>query len=264
MKKSTGDLVTTSRPSILVNGTGFYHTVAPPTYAEYDVSQVVNVKDVAAHPVAGDGSTDDTASLQAILNDAATKGQVAYFPHGIYILTDTLLIPPGSRLFGESFTELSGSGSKFKDAKNPKPIIKVGNPGDVGVAQFTDFIFTVADVLPGAIIVEVNMAGDKPGSVGAFNCHFRIGGGKGTKTSACKDMKTCNAVHIAAHFTASSSVYWENSWAWTADHDLDGGGFGSYPTPAGGFLIESQKGTWMVGLGAGKFTFPISRDRRTH
>jgi glucan 1,3-beta-glucosidase len=69
----SGSTVAVSRPDVLMNSTGHYHTVMQPTYAEYDVSQVVNVKNVVAHPVAGDGSTDDTASIQAILNDAAGK-----------------------------------------------------------------------------------------------------------------------------------------------------------------------------------------------
>jgi glucan 1,3-beta-glucosidase len=42
------------------------------------VTQIVNAKSVAAHLIAGDGSTDDTASIQVILNDAAGK-EVVYF-----------------------------------------------------------------------------------------------------------------------------------------------------------------------------------------
>jgi glucan 1,3-beta-glucosidase len=113
-KRLSGEKVAVSRPEILVNGTGFYHTIVQPTYAEFDVSQVVNVKDVGAHPVAGNGAIDDTASLQAILNESV--GKVVYFPHGIYLLSDTLFIPPGSRLVGEAFTQLAATGSKFKDA----------------------------------------------------------------------------------------------------------------------------------------------------
>jgi hypothetical protein len=52
---------------------------------------------VAAHPVAGDGSTDDTASIQAILNDAAGK-QVAIFSSPSnnlpYLLVNRLSISP--------------------------------------------------------------------------------------------------------------------------------------------------------------------------
>jgi glucan 1,3-beta-glucosidase len=249
-KLSTGTKVTTSRPPLLVNGTGFYHTVIPPTYAEYDASQVVNVKDVAGHPVAGDGATDDTASLQAILNTAAGK-KIVYFPHGIYLLSDTLLVPSGSRLFGEAFTQISATGSKFADARKPRPMFKIGNPRDVGVAQMSDFLFSLADILPGAVLVEVNMAGDKPGNVGFFNCHFRIGGARGSKAQTnCRNAQTCMAARTCVHMTPRSSSYWENSWSWTADHDLDGNN-PAYPSPAGGFLVEAQNGTWMLGIGIG-------------
>lgn len=255
-KHSTGAKITTSRPQTLVNSTGFYQTVIPPTYAEYDVSQVLNVKDINGHPVAGDGVTDDTASLQAILNAAAGK-QLLYFPHGIYLLSDTLLIPPGSRLVGESFTEFSATGNKFKDAKNPTPMVKVGSSRDVGVAQMTDFVFTIADILPGTVMLEVNMAGDKPGNVGFFNCHFRVGGARGSKVeTSCTSPQTCMASRIAAHFTTSSSAYVENSWTWGADHDLDGSAT-STPSSGGGFVVESQNAMWMLGIGIGK-----SVDRR--
>jgi glucan 1,3-beta-glucosidase len=250
---NVGGLVTTSRPAALVNSTGFYQTVTPPTYAEYDVSQVINVKSVTANPVVGDGITDDTANIQAILNSAAGNS-VVYFPHGIYILTSTLTVPVGSRLIGESFTEFSASGSKFMDANTPTPMIKVGNAGDVGVAQFTDFVFTPADILPGAVLVEVNMAGSSPGDVGFFNCHYRVGGAKGSKVeTGCTQPQNCMAVRICAHFTTTSSAYVENSWAWGADHDLDGGSTASVPGSGGGFLIESQNGLWLLGIGIGKF-----------
>ncbi|TVY68952.1 Glucan endo-1,3-beta-glucosidase [Lachnellula suecica] len=245
---SSGTKLTTSRPQTLVNSTGFYQTVVPPNYAEYDVSNVVNVKSVAAYPVAGDWVADDTASLQAILNSAAGK-QLLYFPSGIYLISSTLLVPVGSRLIGESFTQLSATGSNFKDAKNPTPMIKVGNAGDVGTAQMTDFVFTIADILPGAIMVEVNMAGDKPGDVGFFNCHFRIGGARGSKAeTGCSSPNTCNAARLCAHLTPSSSTYWENSWSWGADHDLDGSNT-SVPSSGGGFLVEAQGGTWLLGIG---------------
>ncbi|KAF2024187.1 family 55 glycoside hydrolase [Setomelanomma holmii] len=252
-QKTTSQKIAGSRPAALVDSTGSFHTTRPPTYANFTVEQVLNVKDVAGHRVYGDGKTDDTISLQAILDAAAQDGKIAYFPHGTYLLTNTLVIPPNSRLWGESFTELSGSGAAFKDAANPKPVIQVGGPSSIGIAQFTDFVFTVAEPLPGAILVEVNMAGLQPGDVGFFNTHFRIGGARGTQTNECTSIEACKAVHIAAHLTKTSSSYWENSWAWTADHDLDGGGFGSYPGPAGGFLIEATKGTWMLGWGVEHF-----------
>ena len=259
-KRLAGEKITVSRPELLVNSTGFYHTVVQPTYAEFDISKVVNVKDVPAHPVAGNGATDDTASLQAILNESV--GKVVYFPYGIYLLSDTLLVPPGSRLVGEAFTQLSATGSKFKDANKPRPMIKVGNTGDVGLAQMHDFMFTVNEILPGAVLVEVNMAGEKPGDVGFFFCNFRIAGARGSKVwNNCANAQTCNAARITAHLTATSSSYWEHTWAWSADLDLDGSS-SVLASPAAGFLIEAQNGTWMLGMGSGESGLDCSRSLR--
>jgi glucan 1,3-beta-glucosidase len=122
------------------------------------------VKSVASSPVAGDGTTDDTAAIQAILDAAAAEGKLVFFPQGIYILTDTLVIPAGSRLVGEAWTQLSASGAKFADTRNPRSMIRVGDRGgERGVVQMSDFVFTVAEVLPGAVLMEVNMAGERQG-----------------------------------------------------------------------------------------------------
>ncbi|KAH8894478.1 glycoside hydrolase family 55 protein [Thozetella sp. PMI_491] len=248
VKGLDGDKIAVSRPEVLVNATGFYHTVVQPTYADFQPSQIVNIKEVAAHPVMGDGVADDAKSIQEILNQSV--GKVVYFPYGIYLLSDTVEVPPGSRLVGEAFTQLSATGPKFQDPRNPRPMIRVGKPGDVGLAQMHDIMFTVADVLPGAVLVEVNMAGEKPGDVGFFFCNFRIGGAAGSKVwNNCARPQTCNAARLAAHLTTTSSSYWENTWAWSGDLDVDGGG-NVLASPAGGFLIEAQKGTWMLGMGS--------------
>ncbi len=43
-------------------------TKSPPTYADYSLSDVVNVKTVSGLPVYGDGTTDDTRNLNAIIS----------------------------------------------------------------------------------------------------------------------------------------------------------------------------------------------------
>jgi len=262
---ASGQLVPVSRPATLVDPTtGSYPALPPPTYADVALSSFINVKTVAAHPVAGDGVTDDTAAIQAILNDAAAAGKLVFFPHGIYILTDTVVVPTGSRLVGEAWTQLSASGAKFADAKKPRVMLQIGaKRGDKGVVQMSDFILTVADVLPGAVLMQVNAAGEKPGDVGFWNCHFRVGGAIGSKVRGeqCAKPETCVAARLTLHLTDKSSSYWENVWSWTADHDLDSTGTaenGVYPAAAGGFLIESKKGTWLLGMGVGKY-LPKSR-----
>ena len=93
------------------------------------------------------------------------------------------------------------------------------------------------------------MAGQKPGDVGIWNSHFRVGGADGSKVryNCAGPPANCKAAWGLLHLTNSSSAYIENMWGWTADHDLDGGP-GSYAIAVGrGALIEATKGTWLVG-----------------
>ena len=121
--------------------------------------------------------------------------KVIFLPHGTYLISDTLKIPPGTRsvdpslsqlkfpstrlthlsrrFYGEVWSEISAVGEKFADENTPTAVVQVGQPGDVGTAQFVDMLFTVADILPGAKLVEVNMAGAAAGDVGFWNSHFR-------------------------------------------------------------------------------------------
>src|SRR5690606_40471933 len=51
---------------------------------------------------AGDGQTDDTAAIQAALDSAASRGagSIVYLPSGRYRITRTLIVPPGTRVYG--------------------------------------------------------------------------------------------------------------------------------------------------------------------
>ncbi|ORY64384.1 glycoside hydrolase family 55 protein [Pseudomassariella vexata] len=245
----TGKTHSTVRASSLVDGLGSFYRFAPPTYQEYGVDQFINVKDVAGLPVAGDGTTDDTANLQKIINQYAGC-KILFFPYGIYLVSDTLFFPIGSRVFGEAWSQISATGSRFWDPTKPVPMVKVGNPGDVGVAQFNDMLLTVADVLQGCILLEVNMAGANPGDVAFHNTHFRVGGANGSKvwTNCGGNPDTCKAAFMLAHFTSTSSAYVDNMWAWVADHDLDGGHSTPHIAVGRGVLIESTKPLWFLGF----------------
>ena len=51
-------------------------------------------KDVRAYGAEGDGTTDDTAAIQAAIDSvSADDGARIYFPTGVYIISDTLTIP---------------------------------------------------------------------------------------------------------------------------------------------------------------------------
>jgi glucan 1,3-beta-glucosidase len=127
-------------------------------------------------------------------------------------------------------------------------MVQVGNPGDIGIAQFSDMLFTVADILPGCILLEVNMAGANPGDVGSWNTHFRVGGALGSEVeTGCQDGNNpCKAAFLLLHLTESASMYIEDMWGWTADHDLDLN-YNQAISTGRGALIEATKGTWLVG-----------------
>ncbi|KAL8849242.1 MAG: hypothetical protein Q9221_005772 [Calogaya cf. arnoldii] len=244
----TGKTMTTKRsPGLLSNGRFF--TMRQPTYQKYTNDQVVNVKAVRGQEVKGDGKSDDAPALNAILAKNAADGKLSYFPYGVYIVKSTLYVPPGTRIVGEAWSIISGIGSAFGDKNKPTPVVMVGKPGETGVAQIQDMRFTVADITPGAIILQVNMAGSRPGDVGFWNTHVTVGGMADSNVNvACSSPNTaaCLAAFAMVHLTSSSSAYIENMWGWTADHSLERGGFQNIATGRG-LLVEATKGTWLTG-----------------
>lgn len=89
-------------------------------------ADTVSVKDFGA---AGDGTTDDTAALQAALNSGANT---VYFPPGTYRITSTLTIPESTVLRGagrrSSTILVDGAivgASKVYGAKSPLNVMKI-------------------------------------------------------------------------------------------------------------------------------------------
>ncbi|KAI1659436.1 glycoside hydrolase family 55 protein [Daldinia decipiens] len=243
-----------NRPAALAPN-GRYPVVPAPNYAKNPVSDFINVKDSAqngGHKVLGDNSVDESGVLNQVLQHAADNNKIAYFPFGKYRVDDTLIIPKGSRIVGEAWATITGNGAKFKDSANPRPVVSVGKNGDVGTAQIQDMRFTVSDVLPGAIILQFNIAGSSPGDVALWNSLITVGGtlGASALANACGDPShECQAAFLGLHFTSGSSVYVENVWNWVADHFTEGSG-GCNIAAKGGALVESTKGTWLHALGS--------------
>lgn len=196
---TNGTFVPYANRGTLTDSSGYYLAKAQPQYQDYPSSAFVSVKD---HCAKGDGQTDDTAAIQAVLL-ANANCKITYFPHGVYLITSTLYVPTGSRLVGEVWSTLSASGSFFSPSANPVPMLQVGKPGETGVAEISDMLFTVADILPGAVIVEVNMAGTNKGDVSLHNSHWRAGGAADSSTEySCQtDGSPCEAAFLMLHIT---------------------------------------------------------------
>ncbi|KAK3291009.1 pectin lyase fold/virulence factor [Chaetomium fimeti] len=245
-----------NRPTALAPSGGWYPALPAPNYASTPVTAFLNVKDPAQNggrTILGDNTIDESAALNAILRLAAGQSKIAYFPFGKYRVDSTLLVPRGSRIVGEAWATIVARGAFFKDVANPRPVVQVGEPGDVGVAQIQDMRVTVGDVLPGAILMQFHMAGAQPGDVAVWNSLVTVGGTRGAAplTDACRDAAAqCKAAFLGMHFAKTSSVYVENVWNWVADHVTEEFDGGSSFAAGRGALVEATKGTWLHGLGS--------------
>ncbi|KAJ4406652.1 hypothetical protein N0V82_010075 [Gnomoniopsis sp. IMI 355080] len=243
-------------PSSLLNSDGTVFTRSKPQYETLPASSFVSVK---AGGAKGDGSTDDTAAIQKVL-DAATSDQVVYFDHGAYIVTDTINVPKDVKITGEVWPMIMAKGTSFSDMANPKPVFRVGQPGDTGAVEISDMIFQTLGPAPGAIMIEWNLKGSSNGAAAMWDVHNRIGGSAGTELQLSQCAKNPNATHTAntdcegsfmmMHITDSASnVYFENTWFWVADHDLELGADSQQIDiyNGRGVLIESAGPVWMYG-----------------
>ena len=129
-------------------------------------SGFLNVKDWGAK---GDGQTDDTAALQAILGQKQTKvsqsARSIYMPNGTYVVSNTIIWGDKRRLlWGQSrdgvIIRLKNDCPNFQDSNQPKKVLKVefghggqnfnqrlrnitvdigqGNPGAIGIGFHTN------------------------------------------------------------------------------------------------------------------------------
>jgi len=126
----------------------------------------------------GDGVADDTAAFQNVMNQYANTDKVIFIDAGSYILTDTITIPPGAKIVGECWAQLVAMGSKFNDANNPRPLLRVGAAGSTGSMEIQDLLFTSKVETAGLVMVEWNIKGSSLGSAAMWgrnsHLHFKF------------------------------------------------------------------------------------------
>ncbi|KAK4191611.1 glucan 1,3-beta-glucosidase [Podospora australis] len=252
----TGKLYPLRRPANLVDSsTGKYFTAPLPQYEKYDISQIVSVTEDPDHKVYGDNQHDDGPAINAILAKAANNCKIVFFPQGIYLTKTTIRVPAGSRIVGEVFSVISGTGEYFAPEDSPQAVVLLdGSSRGTPITQMSDMLITVEDISPGAILLQINGTDTQ---VQVWNTVMRVGGSIDTKiTNACSaaNPEKCKAAFALLHLPPSTagstgSVYLEDIWGWVADHALD-----VVPNvPAQniavgrGALIESTIPTWLVG-----------------
>ncbi|KAH9885496.1 pectate lyase superfamily protein-domain-containing protein [Xylariomycetidae sp. FL2044] len=250
-----GDITPNSRPSVLLGSDGAYYSRSKPQYEDLAAGDFVSARSSGA---AGDASTDDTAALQSAINSAA--GKVLFLDYGLYKVTGTLNIPAGTKIIGEGYPVIMGSGSFFGDMSNPKPVLKVGSTsGETGSVEFTDFVVATQGAAPGAILIEWNLASPSGTPSGMWDVHARVGGFTGSNFQVAQCLKqpgssaidaNCIGAYMLMHVTPQASgLYMENTWLWTADHDIEDSTNTQITVYSGrGLYIESTVGTfWLVG-----------------
>ena len=244
-----GNITPNNRPGSLLSGSRYYER-SKPQYEGNVPTDFLSIRDAGAR---GDGNTDDTNAI----NNALRSGKIVYFDAGIYKVTNTILIPAGARILGESYPVIMSSGSYFGDMSNPKPVVRIGNPGDHGSIEWSDMIVSTQGAQAGAILIEYNLISGTPS--GMWDVHTRIGGFAGSHLQVAQCPTTpnsaavntnCIAAFMSMHITQQASgLYMENNWFWTADHDIDDPNDTQTTIYAGrGLYIESSAGTfWLVG-----------------
>ena len=243
-----------TKPAALLNSAGKIVARNRPQYQNVPAGSFISVKSRGA---VGNGVADDTRAIQAIF-DSAGPNDIIFFDHGAYVVTDTVRVPKNIKITGEIWPLIMAGGSAFSDQNNPKVVFQVGQPGDVGVVEISDLIFETLGPQPGAILMEWNVAGTTPGDAALFDVHFRIGGSAGTQLQSGKCSKNplvikpanpaCFGAFLLLHVTATGSGYFDNTWWWVADHELDNNPHDQIDIFNGrGVLVEATKGTWFWG-----------------
>ncbi|WYZ42264.1 hypothetical protein EsH8_V_001159 [Colletotrichum jinshuiense] len=243
---------TRSTPLTRPNRDDFF-TRRRPKYNNLGFAQIMDAREYGAR---GDGESDDTAILNYLFSAAANMSSIVYIPFGVYIITDTVEIPVGSRVIGQAWAQIMATGSRFQNVAKPYVAVRVGRPGQVGVVEIQGLVITVRGPTAGTVMMEWNVHESTQGSAGLWDTHFRVGGALGSELTVDKCPRLsdhrinpdCVAASLMLHLTSTSSAYLENVWMWAADHDFDSINQTLIDIYVGrGLLIESQGPTWLWG-----------------
>ena len=188
-----------SRPKGLISGNVYYQR-SKPNYATVPVSQFSSTRTAGAK---GNGIADDTIALQQAINAASLSGKILFFDAGTYRVTKTLYVPRNSKIVGESYSVIMSSGSFFANINHPKPVVQIGQPGEVGNVEWSDMIVSTQGSQAGAVLIEWNLASSEEIS-GMWDVHTRIGGFVGSHMQNADCPATVNS-DAPSNFNATSS-----------------------------------------------------------
>jgi hypothetical protein len=126
-------------------------------------SDYINVKDFG---VAGDGTTDDTAAIQALITQATTnyKKAALYFPAGEYLITNPGLASNSSRAIAFIGCGIVGNRDGYHNFWNGSVLVfKTTSTQYVGLTVGEDSIGHSGSLFEGLNFVGVNSSGQSSG-----------------------------------------------------------------------------------------------------
>ncbi|KAL8946565.1 MAG: hypothetical protein Q9222_007057, partial [Ikaeria aurantiellina] len=251
-----GPISPLTRSPLLLDGDKFYER-SKPQYADIPATRFLSARTAGAK---GDGMTDDHGALQALLLKAASTGCIVFIDSGVYRITQTLYIPPESKIVGEAYPVIMSSGLFFANMQNPQPVVQVGRNGEAGCIEWSDTIVATQGAQAGAVGIEWNIVSEARPS-GMWDVHVRIGGFAGSNLqladcpatppdipmTSANINETCIGAHTSMHVTSGArGLYMENVWLWTADHDLDDPVFTNITIYSGrGLNMQADSRVWL-------------------
>jgi Pectate lyase superfamily protein len=130
-------------------------------------SGFLNVQDWGAK---GDGKTDDTEAIQAVLGQKQTKASQSarsiYMPNGVYLVSNTIIWGDKRKLlWGQSrdgvIIKLKNNCPDFQDLNQPKKVLKVefGHGGQNFNQRLRNLTVDIGKGNPGAIGIHTNNGG---------------------------------------------------------------------------------------------------------
>lgn len=168
-----GNIAAVSRPATLLGSGNNYYIRSKPQYESLTSADFVSVRSFGA---VGNGAADDTAAIQSAITSAAAAGKVVYVDFGLYRITSTISIPPGSKIVGESFPVFLAAGAAFTNINSPQVMLRVGTEGQAGSVELSDFVVSGQGATAGAILIEYNLVSPAGTPSGMWDVHQRSGG----------------------------------------------------------------------------------------
>lgn len=164
--------------------------------------------------------------LQRAITNSAAAGRILFLDYGVYLVTSTIYVPAGARIFGEVWPAITASGGFFQNYNNPQPVFQIGKSGETGVVEMQNVVFQTRGTVPGATLIQYNLNSGSAMS-GLWDVHTRIGGSAGTNLQSAQCaynpsstvIKTsCIGAFMLMHVTNSAGgLMLENDWFWVAD-----------------------------------------------